>query len=848
MIMSVGKSMSKSTRYPVGKRIKDAFTMLGVLTVSLLLLIYVAYGEAKQNYEHFLGDKLSGQVRVVQNAMETTLRSGLPLRQFVGFKTLTDPIFSSDSTVGSLVVYDPKGNAVFKAGNQAVIDQLDFANSPKKQAGLLLASKRAAISSEVARKGKSGDYQLTHENGHYRISVPLRNKFETVGYLAISMSETSVTERVKSVFEPLLYGSSILAVCFAIVIAVFGRAISHSKIPWAQLGFVMVFMTVSAGVIATLIALYSDGAQAKARALAGSLGQRLHDIVAFNINIDEIDGLDRMFGEYVKLNPDISAARLTVDGRIVMHTDKSRVGQMWTKPDGHYEYVADLSPASSGRAVQVAVELPGYVVLEQIARNVKNFAALFIASAFLASLFFQLGGAVRNPARNESSENSASDSSGDDSNEWMLSYVKPVFFLGVLLEHLTYAFLPQFVEAATLEAGVSASYASAPFVGFYLLFALTLIPAGRCAQRIGPKPLMYCGLLLAGSGLAMLAVFPDIWMILVARCVSGIGQGMLFIGVQSYLLAAASPGKKTQAAGIIVFGFQGGMISGMAVGSLLVGYMGTTGVFMLSAAIGFIASLYAMIAVPKLSGNNSRDTSTAPNLDLLSSLGKAFRSHDFVRTIVTIGVPAKAVLTGVVTFALPLLLAKGGYPQEDIGQIIMIYAISVVASNQFMSAHVDNVGDARSVLFQGALLSGVGMALIALTGTFDSSTAAPYMATIILVTGVMLVGIAHGFINAPVITYIADSKLAEEIGASTATATYRFVERIGHVAGPVIIGQLLIWTQFDWTAVGIVGAATVMFALMFVLLSSSRKPPSADEPMISQTDIMRRLNSPGVAS
>lgn len=81
------------------------------------------------------------------------------------------------------------------------------------------------------------------------------------------------------------------------------------------------FLVSSAGVIATLITLYSDGAQAKARALAGSLGQRLSDVVAFNISIDEIQGLDWTFGEYLKLNPDISAASLTVDNRIVIHTE-----------------------------------------------------------------------------------------------------------------------------------------------------------------------------------------------------------------------------------------------------------------------------------------------------------------------------------------------------------------------------------------------------------------------------------------------------------------------------------------------------------------------------------------------
>src|SRR3954462_566438 len=82
------------------------------------------------------------------------------------------------------------------------------------------------------------------------------------------------------------------------------------------------------------------------------------------------------------------------------------------------------------------------------------------------------------------------------------------------------------------------------------------------------------------------------------RALSGIGQGMLFIGIQSYILAVASPEKKTQAAAIIVFGFQGGMISGMAIGSLLVSYLHPEGVFLLSGAIGLATALYTILLVP----------------------------------------------------------------------------------------------------------------------------------------------------------------------------------------------------------------------------------------------------------
>ena len=85
------------------------------------------------------------------------------------------------------------------------------------------------------------------------------------------------------------------------------------------------------------------------------------------------------------------------------------------------------------------------------------------------------------------------------------------------------------------------------------------------------------------------------------RALSGIGQGMLFIGIQTYILAVASPEKKTQGNAIIVFGFQGGMISGMAIGSLLVTYLHPHGVFVVCAAIGMATAFYSVLLIPATS-------------------------------------------------------------------------------------------------------------------------------------------------------------------------------------------------------------------------------------------------------
>ena len=66
---------------------------------------------------------------------------------------------------------------------------------------------------------------------------------------------------------------------------------------------------------------------------------------------------------------------------------------------------------------------------------------------------------------------------------------------------------------------------------------------------------------------------------------------------------------------------------------------------------------------------------------MASDLKNVVRSGEFLKTMFCIGIPAKAILTGTITFALPLLLGQYGYRQEEIGQIIMLYGVGVVAAS-----------------------------------------------------------------------------------------------------------------------------------------------------------------------
>jgi len=337
---------------------------------------------------------------------------------------------------------------------------------------------------------------------------------------------------------------------------------------------------------------------------------------------------------------------------------------------------------------------------------------------------------------------------------------------------------------------------------------------------------MYGGLVLAAAGFIALASDPSLTVLFLARAMSGIGQGMLFIGVQSFILRTSADDRKTRGAAIIVFGFQGGMISGMAIGSLLVTQMAASGVFWLGAVIAAAMALYAWALVPA-SGHRTADSALEEGSFrlLLRDLMRVLRNWDFVRTMLLVGVPAKAVLTGVIVFAMPLIMAQADYAQEDIGQILMVYAAGVLIANSYASRLVDRTGDSEPVLLLGALLSGVGLLCISATGwhqvieIFGNSI----IPALILLLGVAVVGIAHGFINAPVVTHVARSRLAILLGESSVTATYRFLERVGHIAGPMLMGQLFLLAGTGPNVLGYIGFGVAVCGVLFVLRFPSSK-------------------------
>lgn len=790
-------------------RLTSSIAVVIVLALSLGLLTYVGYGEARRTYPKFELEKLEAQGELVKKSVETFLLASLPLEQFPGFSTLSDPILNSDRTIAAIYISDTKKRLIFS----------NFQDDHEYNLGTIQFSPSSL-------QEKDSLYTMSESLSFFRVSLQLHSKTEQVGELHLLIPRAIINDKINSLFFYVLMAAIALLVVYAIFVFVQGRRWNGESTRWLSISYGIAFVLMSSVVVVTLVILYTDGIEAKTRALGNSLTQRLNAPLELGLQINDFDRLDQTFKDYQKLNPDLSSVSLTIDNKVAIDTNPAKIGSDWrTNPD-QFEYRAELTRGSDAKGVAVVlVGIPRSVIYDKLWRSVKNFFVLFIASLLLTTLFFNL---IRAFSNYRSSERSTT-----TRQIFQLSLVGPLYFLGIFADSLTNSFLPQHFQQLASKDGVDSGLVSTLFTVFFICYAVALVPAGRFAEN-NVKPLFLIGTLLLSSELLMLAFVQNFYAMFAVEIMAGLGHGMFFIGVQSYILHVASSKQRTQAAGLIVFGYNGGVLAGTAIGALLAAdpALGQKGVFITGSVLALLVFFYAVGLMPRHSAlARIAEGPAARPIDVKegfwSSLFKATKDLRFIKAVLLIAIPTKIVLTGLIVASLPLVLTNQNYQTEDIGQIIMFYSGGVLISSRFMSRLADKTGKTTSLLFFGTLGGGLGLILIGAMSWHSSSW--PLLSTIALIAGLAILGVAHGCIQAPLVTYVADTPTAARLGKASATSLYRLLERAGNISGPIIVSQVLFLNSQDPFAISWMGMALLVFGLLFVI-GFKRSPKPSEVP------------------
>jgi MFS family permease len=132
-----------------------------------------------------------------------------------------------------------------------------------------------------------------------------------------------------------------------------------------------------------------------------------------------------------------------------------------------------------------------------------------------------------------------------------------------------------------------------------LVFAFASLASGPIADRIGPRKVIFAGILIwsgATIGSALSTSYP---MLLFFRALVGVGEGAYGPSANTLLCADAAPENRGRALGIYNVGMAIGGTSGLALGAILAPVLGWRGVFWIAGGPSILlAILSAFIAAP----------------------------------------------------------------------------------------------------------------------------------------------------------------------------------------------------------------------------------------------------------
>lgn len=227
-------------------------------------------------------------------------------------------------------------------------------------------------------------------------------------------------------------------------------------------------------------------------------------------------------------------------------------------------------------------------------------------------------------------------------------------------------------------AGTSLSSLSWVLNGYTIVFAATLVPAGRWSDRVGRRRMFVAGLATFSAGSLACGLAPGVNALIAARVVQAIGGGAMVPASLSILLATVPAAARTQAIG--TWSALGGL--GAALGPVIGGLLVQASwrwVFLINLPVGLAAIVLALRTLPE-----SRDERVQSRPDLL-------------------GATLLAASVGLVALALVKAPDWGwGSPRFLAGLTAAILcAAAVVARSGRHPAPVIELGPLRSRMFSG---------------------------------------------------------------------------------------------------------------------------------------------------
>ena len=355
-----------------------------MLALALWALLLAVAGAVEAHYQFVRNqvERVAAEADLIRTGIETFLSAGLPLDEFLGFERLSTATFAADPALTRIEVLDAQSDLLFVAPRAS--RQRDW-----RPADLLAPVPRWP---DEPRWAPAEDLVLSVDDEAYRLTLPLRNRFEAVGRTALETPRDLVLTELRPLAALVAAALGLLVVAYSPLAR--GR-IARGDAPRAGRWngtFAALALVMTVVVLAALYQVYAESMRDKANVLARSLAERLGQSVDLGLDLGSFDGIDRLFHEYQRSNPDVGFVTLVVGNIVTLHTDEAFDRGRWRQPDDSFTAVVEVQPRRVfSSQVRVALGIDKALVYREVAYSA---ARLALGAVLLAVVWIVLLNAV----------------------------------------------------------------------------------------------------------------------------------------------------------------------------------------------------------------------------------------------------------------------------------------------------------------------------------------------------------------------------------------------------------------------------------------------------------------------